>query len=158
MREIHVIFILVPQQQPVSFLQEILFMLVNVVESTGQQFQVCVCICVYIHVSSNNICLNVIARLHAWRGGRRGKGGGGREEWGGGGGGERTRGVGDNSPIMFALEQIPTADGVRSILVVYTGQRKINVTNSTCQHYVIYVTGYRKTDHFADKIILKYVP
>ena len=47
----------------------------------------CVCICVYIHVSSNNMCLNVIARLHAWRGGRRGGGGG----------------VGDNSSIVFAL-------------------------------------------------------
>ena len=47
-----------------------------------------VCICVYIHVSSNNMCVNVIARLHAWRGGE---------------GGGRTRGVGGNSPIVFAL-------------------------------------------------------
>ena len=51
----------------------------------------CVCICVYIHASSNIMCLYVLARLHA-----SGGGGGGRE-------GGRTRGVEDNSPIVFAL-------------------------------------------------------
>ena len=72
------------------------------------------------------MCLNVIARLHAWREGRRGReeGGGRSGGGGGGGGGGEDKRSGVNSPIIFALEQIPTADGVSSILVVYTGRRK----------------------------------
>ena len=77
----------------------------------------CVCICVYIHASS--MCLNVIARLHAWGGGG---GGGGRRR--GEGGGEREE-CGTIHLSYSLLEQIPTADGASSMLVVCTGRRKI---------------------------------
>ena len=93
----------------------------------------CVCICVYIHASSNNMYLNVIARLHAWGGGRRG---GKQEECG-------------TIHLSYSLlEQISTADGVSGILVVCTNEGKRNVTNSTC-HYVIYVQviGKQTTSH-----------
>ena len=54
----------------------------------------CVCICVYIHASSVFKCYSQATCM----GGGGGGGGGGRRREGG-----RTRGVGDNSPIVFAF-------------------------------------------------------